>query len=97
MIYYETNSLENLNSLLDAFSHFLKNVKSKNLDIIKRNRNFVKHLKKLVKLSSAGTEPSEISFFHEQLFKDNTSAKKWLLEKTMQLEDTNYGKGQKAI
>ncbi|MBK9227440.1 MAG: hypothetical protein IPL67_10405 [Ignavibacteria bacterium] len=97
MIYYETNSHENLNSLLDAFSHFLKNVKSKNLDIIKRNRNFVKHLKKLVKLSSAGTEPAEISFFHEQLFKDNTSAKKWLLEKTTQLADTNYGKGQKAI
>lgn len=97
MIYYETNSHENLNSLLDAFSHFLKNVKSKNLDIIKRNRNFVKHLKKLVKLSSAGTEPSEISLLHDQLIKDNSSAKKWLLEKIMQFENTNYGKGQKAI
>ena len=96
MIYYETGSYENLNSLLDAFSHFIKNVKSKNIDIIKRNKNFIRHLKKLIKFNSAGTGIAEVSFFHDQLFKDNTSSKMWLLNKTIQLEDIVYRKDSEA-
>lgn len=85
-IYYETDSMENLQSLLDAFSHYLKNIRTTDRLIISRNKNFIKYLKKLMKLKESDTGSFEIHDLHNSIKKENVSEINWLLQK---LSDIN--------
>ena len=89
-IYYETGSMENLQSLLDAFSHFLKNIRTTDRIIISRNNNFIKFLKKLIKLKESKPDSSELGLTHIALVKENVSEINWLIEKLSQINEKFY-------
>lgn len=89
-IYYETDSIENLRSLLDAFSHFLKSIKTADRIIIKRNNNFIKYLKKLIKLKESKSDSFEFSVLQNVLMKENVSDINWLTEKLSQINEGFY-------
>lgn len=80
-IYFETDSTENLLPLLDAFAHFLKTIKSADHTIIRRNRNFIKYLKKLIKLKERKTDYFEADRLTDSLKNENVSEISWLLKK----------------
>ena len=80
-IYYETGSFESLQSLLDAFAHFLKNIKTTDQIIIKRNKNFIKYLKMILKLKGSKSTSFEADHLIEILKKENVSEVNWLVEK----------------
>lgn len=85
-IYLETGSADSLNSLLDAFAHFLKNTKSGNKDIIERNRNFIRFVKKISKLSESKFRAADIALIGSELRLKNVSDKKWITSKLAELE-----------
>lgn len=85
MIYYETNSIENLKSLLDTFSHFLKNIRTIDEIIISRNKNFIKYLKKLIKFRESETDSYEINLLKNTLLKENVSDTNWLQNKLSEI------------
>ncbi len=84
-IYYETNSTENLQSLIDAFSHYLKNIRTADQTVIKRNLKFLKYLKKLIKLRDSKTDSFEFYILQNEIMKENVSEINWLLEKVAEI------------
>ncbi len=86
-IYYETDSMENLQPLLDAFSHFLKNIRTTDRLIISRNKNFIKYLKKLIKLKESGKESFENHALRNSIIKENVSEINWLLNKLSEINE----------
>jgi hypothetical protein len=84
-IYYETDSMENLQSLLDAFAHFLKTIKSSDQIIIRRNLNFIKYLKKLVKLKEKNADQFDTDQIITGLKKENISEIRWLMKNISEL------------
>lgn len=86
MIYYETGSYINLNSLLNAYYQAAKIRNKKEENILLRHRNFISYLKKLENLINGSRDSSELHFLKELLNKDNVSEKNWLLEKYIEAE-----------
>lgn len=84
-IYYETNSFDNLQSLLDAFSHFLKNIRTIDETIVNRNRRFIKHLKKLIRLKESSPDQFESDLLKNSILKENVSESNWLLTKISEI------------
>ncbi|MBK9332681.1 MAG: hypothetical protein IPM96_09860 [Ignavibacteria bacterium] len=80
-IYYETDSIENLQSYLDAFSHFLKNIRTIDKTIINRNKRFIKHLKKLIRIKDSARDQYELDLLKNSILNENVSEKNWLLNK----------------
>ena len=80
-IYYETDSTENLISFLDAFSHYLKNIRTIDRIIINRNKNFIKYLKKLIKFRESKSDSIELNLLQNAFLKENVSETNWLLQK----------------
>lgn len=89
-IYYETDSMENLHSLLDAFSHFLKKIKTTDQIIIKRNTNFIKYLNKLMKLKGSKPDSFELNQLHNSIEKENVSESNWLIQKLYDINNRFY-------
>lgn len=89
-IYYETDSMENLQPLLDTFSHFLKNIKTADRIIINRNINFIKFLKKLIKLKESKTDSYELNKLQNAIIKENVSEINWLLQKLSEIKEQIY-------
>ena len=90
-IYYETDSLENLRPLLDAFAHYLKTIKSADQIIIRRNINFIKYLKKLIRLKEKNTDQSETDQLKDNIKKVNISEMRWLMKKISDLSISQTG------
>jgi len=89
-IYYETDSMENLQSLLDTFSHFLKNIRTADRIIINRNKNFIKFIKKLIKLKDSKTDTYELNTLQNAIMKENVSEINWLLQKLSEINVQIY-------
>ncbi|MBK8553925.1 MAG: hypothetical protein IPL53_23935 [Ignavibacteria bacterium] len=89
-IYYETNSLENLQSLLDAFSHYLKNIRTTDQIIIARNKRFVKYLKELIKIKESKKDSFELSQLQNSMEKENVSDSNWLIQKLYDISNRFY-------
>jgi len=94
-IYFETDSTENLLSFLDAFSHYLKNIRTIDQIIINRNIKFIKYLKKIIKFKASSFKASlfkaspddsfELNNLQNSLLKENVSEKNWLLMKISEI------------
>lgn len=88
-IYYETGSFENLNYLLDAFSHFLKNIRTVDKTITYRNKNFIKFLKKIIRFRESSGDKIEIELLRKEILKENISDKSWLYKKLSEINEKN--------
>lgn len=86
MIYYETGSFVNLNSLLNAYYQTVKIRNKKNENIFTRHRQFINYLKKLENIRNGSRDCSELHIQKEHLIKDNVSEKNWLMEKYTEAE-----------
>lgn len=84
-IYYETDSTENLHSFLDAFSHYLKSIRTIDHVIISRNKNFIRYLKKIVKFKESDADSFELTNLQNSLIKENVSETNWLLLKLSEI------------
>ena len=89
-IYYETDSMENLQSLLDTFSHYLKNIRTADRIIINRNKIFIKFMKKLIKLKDSKTDTYELNTLQNAILKENVSEINWLLQKLSEINVQIY-------
>ena len=89
-IYFETDSTENLLSFLDAFTHYLKNIRTIDQILINRNKKFIKYLKKIVKFKSSLSDSFELSNLQNSLLKENVSEKSWLLLKLSEINFKSY-------
>lgn len=89
MIYYETKSFVNLQSLLNTYymSVAVKNKKEEN--ILNRHRNFIFYLRKLDKIINESRDLTEITVLQKSLQKDNVSEKNWLNEKFLEAEKSS--------
>ncbi|MBK6774268.1 MAG: hypothetical protein IPG78_19435 [Ignavibacteria bacterium] len=88
-IYYETNSIENLQSYLDAFSHFLKNIRTIDETIINRNKRFIKYLKKLIRIKETTRDQYELNLLENSMVNENVSEKNWLMKKISEMNIDN--------
>ncbi len=88
-IYYETNSIENLQSYLDAFSHFLKNIRTIDETIVNRNKRFIKYLKKLIRIKETSRDQYELNLLENSMVNENVSEKNWLMKKISEMNIVN--------
>jgi len=84
-IYFETDSTENLLSFLDAFSHYLKNIRTIDQIIINRNKKFIKYLKEIIKFKDSPADSFDLNNLQNSLLKENVSEKSWLLLKISEI------------
>lgn len=82
-IYYDTESTENLISLLNTYYQLINNSKPQNKDFLTRNLNFVKYLRRLLNLRLNGSDEADIRVLYDKVKKDNVTSKSWLLQKIM--------------
>ncbi len=84
-IYFETDSTENLISLLNSYYQLINNSNSQNKNFLSRHLNFIKYLRQLLnfKLNNAGD--ADLKLLYDSVKRDNVTSKKWLLEKTKEL------------
>lgn len=89
LLYYETDALDQLYSIIDTFRHFLKN----NTGISDERKNlyslFVNLAAKLAGLKENYSADKLTRLKNEISEKENLINKKWLLEKTAELEKNN--------
>lgn len=95
-IYYETDSIENLQSFLDTFSHFLKNIRTADRIIINRNINFIKFMKKIIKLKDSKSDSYELNTLQNLIIKENVSEINWLLQKLSEINERIYNLNAKT-
>lgn len=81
IIYYELNYTEELLSLIDASIKFLNSVDYQAADKIEGVINFVKAVKKLVRLKQADDKENLFQFKQEILKLQNIFMKNWLIKK----------------
>lgn len=86
MIYYETGSFVNLNSLLNAYYQTVKTRNKKNENIFSRHRQFISYLKKLESIRNGSMDISELHIHKKLLIKVNVSEKNWLIDKYTETE-----------
>ncbi len=84
-IYYETDSIEPLNSHLSAYRQLLATSDSRNKIFLTRHRNYIKYLRKLVSLKHKRNREPDLSILRDTVKKDNLTSKTWLLEKIREL------------
>lgn len=87
MIYFETGSFVNLNSLLNAYYQSVSIKIKKNENILNRHRNFIKILRKLENVLNGNRNYSELIALGKNLEMENVSEKYWLLEKITEAEN----------
>lgn len=84
-IYYDTESIEPLYSLLNSYYQLISNSDSRNKDYLSRHKKFVKYLRNLAALRDLTDNKIELGVLKENIEKDNVSAKSWLLKKISNL------------
>ncbi|HWA05438.1 MAG TPA: hypothetical protein VG961_02740 [Ignavibacteria bacterium] len=86
-IYYETNSVEPLFSLLDTYLHLINNSGIANVALIKRHENYIKFLKSIVKIKVGNKETIELADILKNIEKQKyINSKSWLIKKINELK-----------
>lgn len=78
MIYYETDSIENLISLLNTYSRLISNSESEHRSFLTRHSNFVKILKKLLSIKHGDRDKADIELLKVKIRNANVTSKTWL-------------------
>ncbi|MBK9332667.1 MAG: hypothetical protein IPM96_09785 [Ignavibacteria bacterium] len=84
-IYFETESTENLISLLNAYYQLINNSNSQNRNFLSRHLNFIKYLRQLLNFKLNEADEADLKILYDTLGKDNVTSKSWLLEKIKEL------------
>lgn len=84
-IYYDTDSVEPLISILNSYYQLIHNSGQQDEDIIKRHAGFVKYLRKLSSVKFEHKGKDELAFIKKKIEKENVTSKTWLLKKIKDL------------
>ncbi|MBN8584190.1 MAG: hypothetical protein J0M37_03780 [Ignavibacteria bacterium] len=88
-IYYETNSIEPLFSLLDTYLHMVNNSDIMNTLLLKRHENYIKYLRAITRFRTGNKPANELIVLLKDVEKQKyLNSKGWLIRKITELKNS---------
>lgn len=88
-IYYETNSIEPLFSLLDTYLHMVNNSDIMNTLLLKRHENYIKYLRAIARFRTGNKPVNELIVLLKDVEKQKyLNSKGWLIRKITELKNS---------